>query len=524
MLSILGPTASPGIAEFNQMGTGLRTAQLIALQHTAGNRAVARLVSDRGAAPVQRAGGAGGAVAESPVKTVALQAVSNAPDVPPESVLAPEKVDEALAAGSQLGPELESAKGNPELAAEFQAQLQSEPDPGGPAPQTGAEVGALQSYLGTLPVGGGPAEPSPGPAPEGAPGPAHASNKDTNSGNTAKSVTSIGTTVSKIGASVSGAGVTMAHAGASIAAALGYVAAGIGAVLAVFDIRSAISSRSKAKELERVMADLKAANPHDSELIDAIGYAIAAKYSKTKTRAAKALTGLLGSGIAIGAIVAGVSLVALASNPVGWVIAAALAGTAALVGIGILAYKLCNKLSKWMSGDLGVQRRKTAMTLYDKTIAGDENAAKALAGLGLDPAKMRARAAEGETPAQKAKRVGGSGYKEVAAKASRHTGKVADSTSLVAGTEAAIAALKVKVLAERQKASRAVPAVAKSYENVAQKLETEIKAKEVVLAKQRAKLGERQKKLKQDDVAVAWKAETKSARNDIKLIERKLKK
>ncbi|HXU24615.1 MAG TPA: hypothetical protein VN697_11350, partial [Tepidiformaceae bacterium] len=389
---------------------------------------------------------------------------------------------------------------------------------------TGAEVGALQSYLGTLPVGGGPAEPSPGPAPEGAPGPAHASNKDTNSGNTAKSVTSIGTTVSKIGASVSGAGVTMAHAGASIAAALGYVAAGIGAVLAVFDIRSAISSRSKAKELERVMADLKAANPHDSELIDAIGYAIAAKYSKTKTRAAKALTGLLGSGIAIGAIVAGVSLVALASNPVGWVIAAALAGTAALVGIGILAYKLCNKLSKWMSGDLGVQRRKTAMTLYDKTIAGDENAAKALAGLGLDPAKMRARAAEGETPAQKAKRVGGSGYKEVAAKASRHTGKVADSTSLVAGTEAAIAALKVKVLAERQKASRAVPAVAKSYENVAQKLETEIKAKEVVLAKQRAKLGERQKKLKQDDVAVAWKAETKSARNDIKLIERKLKK
>src|SRR6185312_8769076 len=321
-----------------------------------------------------------------PVKTVALQAVSNAPDVPPEAVLAPEKVDEALAAGSQLGPELESAKGNPELAAEFQAQLQSEPDPGGPAPQTGAEVGALQSYLGTLPVGGGPAEPSPGPAPEGAPGPAHASNKDTNSGNTAKSVTSIGTTVSKIGASVSGAGVTMAHAGASIAAALG-------AVLAVFDIRSAISSRSKAKELERVMADLKAANPHDSELIDAIGYAIAAKYSKTKTRAAKALTGLLGSGIAIGAIVAGVSLVALASNPVGWVIAAALAGTAALVGIGILAYKLCNKLSKWMSGDLGVQRRKTAMTLYDKTLAGDENAAKALAGLGLDPAKMRARAA-----------------------------------------------------------------------------------------------------------------------------------
>ena len=45
-----------------------------------------------------------------------------------------------------------------------------------------------------------------------------------------------------------------------------------------------------------------------------------------------------------------------------------------------------------------------------------------------------------------------------------------------------------------------------------------------MLAKQRAKLGEREKKLKQDDVAVAWKAETKSARADIKLIERKLKK
>src|SRR6185437_16967577 len=83
MLSILGPTAFSGVAGSNQMGTGLRTAQLIALQHTAGNRAVARLVSDRGAASVQRAGGAGGAVAESPVKTVALQAVSNAPDVPP---------------------------------------------------------------------------------------------------------------------------------------------------------------------------------------------------------------------------------------------------------------------------------------------------------------------------------------------------------------------------------------------------------------------------------------------------------
>ena len=473
MLSILGPGTGLGM-EAPRIGTGLRNSQLIALQRTAGNRAVARLVSDRGAgATVQRAGGAGGAVAEPPEKTAALQAVANAPDVPAEAVLAPEKVDEALAAGSQLGPELESAKGNPELAAEFQSQLQSEPDGGGAGPQTGAEIAALESYLGTLPSGGGGGPESPGPAPEGPQqGPAHASNKDTNSGNTAKSVTSIGTTVSKIGASVSGAGVTMAHAGASIAAALGYVAAGIGAVLAVFDIRSAISSRSKAKELERVMAELKAANPHDSELIDAIGYAIAAKYSKTRTRAAKALTGLLGSGIAIGAIVAGVSLVALASNPVGWVIAAALAGTAALVGIGILAYKLCNKLSKWMSGDLGVQRRKTAMTLYDKTIAGDENAAKALAGLGLDPAKMRARAAEGETPAQKAKRVGGSGYKEVAAKASRHTGKVADSTSLVSGTEAAIAALKVKVLAERQKASRAVPAVAKSYENVAQKLES----------------------------------------------------
>ncbi|MGH2633161.1 MAG: hypothetical protein ACRDG3_07110, partial [Tepidiformaceae bacterium] len=301
-------------------------------------------------------------------------------------------------------------------------------------------------------------------------------------------------------------------------------AAGIGAVLAVFDIRSAISSRSKAKELERVMAELKAANPQDTELIDAIGYAIAAKYSKTKTRAAKALTGLLGSGIAIGAIVAGVSLVALASNPVGWVIAAALAGTAALVGIGILAYKLCNKLSKWMSGDLGLQRRKMAMSLYDKTIAGDDNAAKALTALGLEPAKMRARAAEGETPEQKAKRIAGSGYKAVAEKLKRHTGKVADSTSLVASTEGAIAALKAKVLVERQKAARAVPDVARSYENVAQKYEREIKAKEVLLAKQRAKLGERSTKLKQDNVAAAWKGETKSARNDIKLIERKLKK
>ena len=315
----------------------------------------------------------------------------------------------------------------------------------------------------------------------------------------------MGTAVSKIGASASQAGVTIAGAGASIASALGYVAAGLGAIVGIFDIKSAVSSGRKGSQLEAVMAELKKANPgcrahRRHHLRDR------AEVPKAKTRALKGVTGLLGSGIAIGAIAAGVSLVALASNPVGWVIAAVLAGTAAAIGIGIIAYKLGRKLWKWYHGDLGVKRRKIAMRLYDKCVAGDGPAGKALKALGLDPVKIMARAAEGETPAQEAARKKGSGYKDVMAQHARRLKKTQESTSLVGGTEAKIAGLQAKVVDAKAKAARATGGAAKSYLNMAAKFEAEITKLRVRLTEQRGKLAERQRKLKQDDVAVAWKS------------------
>jgi hypothetical protein len=482
---------------------------LLAMQRAAGNQAVSRMVAraiaSGGAPTIQRAGGA------STVTRDAVDAVKKAPDVPESAVPGPDTVQDALNAGNSVGAELDVAKGNPDIAQEFQEELAAEPDEdGGPKPQT--EIEQLAAYQASL-GGSAPAAPA-----------AHQSNASTNHGNKAKTATTIGTSVSKIGASASQAGVTMASAGASIAAALGYVAAGLGAIVGIFDIKSAISSGRKGSQLEAVMAELKKANPADSELIDAIQYAIEQKYSKSKTRALRATTGILGSGIAIGALAAGVSLVALASNPVGWVIAAVLAGTATAIGIGIIAYKLGRKLWKWYHGDLGLKRRKIAMRLYDKCVGGDGHAAAALKSIGMDPAKIRARAAEGETPAQEKARKGGSGYKDVMAQQARRLKKTQESSGLVAGTQAKIAALQAKIADAQMRAARASGGAALSYLHMAGKYEAEIKKLNGRLIEQRGKLAERQRKLKQDDVAIAWKSHTKSARNDVKLIERKLKK
>lgn len=484
---------------------------LLAMQRAAGNQAVSRMVAraiaSGGAPRIQRNPGA------ATVTRDAVDAVKKAPDVPESALPGPETVQDALNAGNSVGPELEAAKGNPDIAAEFQEELAAEPDEdSGPKPQT--EIEQLAAYQASL-SGAAPAAPAAAP---------HQSNASTNHGNKAKTTASIGTSVSKVGASASQAGVTMASAGASIAAALGYVSAGLGAIVGIFDIKSAISSGRKGSQLEAVMAELKKANPADAELIDAIQYAIEQKYSKAKTRALRATTGILGSGIAIGALAAGVSLVALASNPVGWVIAAVLAGTAAAIGIGIIAYKLGRKLWKWYHGDLGLKRRKIAMRLYDKCVAGDAHAAAALKSIGLDPAKIRARAAEGETSAQETARKSGSGYKDVMAQQARRAKKVQESSGLVGNTEAKIAALQAKIADAQMRAARASGGAAKSYLSMAAKYEAEIKKLNGRLIEQRGKLAERQRKLKQDDVAVAWKSHTKSARNDIKLIERKLKK
>lgn len=526
---------------------------LLEMQALVGNRAVARMISS-GAPPLPPRPGARGRVQrhvtggphshdDSASIAQAQQLIADAPIVQEEDVPDGDKVAPAVQAGQGLGEEVGGVQGKPAAAAIVHEELnQGEADGEAPSAES---VGALSDYASGLQ--GGPAAPaadeagadgdgeseageSEGDGDGAGPGPVgeRPKNRRTRHGNRTKAVatissavTSVGSSVAKVGMQIAGAASTGAQTAGTV---LGYVAAGLGAIAGMLDVRAAISSGRKARALETVMADLKAKNPGDARLIDAIQYAINQKYSKTKIRALKAITGLTSAGITIAALVVGVGLAALATNPVGWAIAAVIVGLCAVTGVSIMLYKLGRKLWKWFKGDLGVQRRKMALALYDRAIAGDALAVQALKELGLDPEKMRSRAAAGEGDAAKAKREAGSGFKAVAATKSRHEGKVAQSRAAVEASQAKIARLKEKIVAYEAAMARASGAAVANYVALIARLEAEVKAEEEQLKKHEEKLASREHKLGNDEVAADWKAHSKKAREDIAFIERKLKK
>ena len=470
--------------------------------------------------------------------------VAAAPDVPEEAL--PEDVPGAIQQGQALGEEVGGVSGKPAAAAAVQEELAQTPEASGGELGGQESIGALGSYAASLERGDDTPPPPPPdsdddippppPEPEGgeeaaAEAPAkRPANLRTRHGNRAKAVTGPGTTVANIGSSATKFGLQVAGAastGAKLAVTvLGYIAAGLSAIVSLFDLRAAISSGRKAKGLETVMAELKKANPGDAELINAVQYAIEQKYSKAKIRAVKAITGLTSAGITIGALAAGVSLAALATNPVGWGIAAVIVGVCALVGVGFMVYKLGRKLWKWWKGDLGVQRRSIAMRLYDKAMQGDASAAAAIKELGLDPVKMRARFAVPETEAQRKARLAGD-HKAVKERHERHTRKVGESTDLVAAKNARITELQTEMATWKAKEATALAdgnAIARNYGRRAGLAEAEIARLQVELKEAQDKLRERKHKLGSDSVQLAWKEHSKKQREDISFIERKLKK
>jgi hypothetical protein len=163
------------------------------------------------------------------------------------------------------------------------------------------------------------------------------------------------------------------------------------AIAAALDFRAASKSADIAHQLKQVSARAKA-DGGDPAVIDAIEYAIKQKETKKVRRYITAFAGLasLGGGIALtaGGALGAVALGALlASNPVGWGIALGLVGIGALVGIGMLCYKLFRRATK---KNPGKQREEMAARLYDAWVPrGDALARTAIQKLNLNPEEMR---------------------------------------------------------------------------------------------------------------------------------------
>ena len=227
---------------------------------------------------------------------------------------------------------------------------------------------------------------------------------------TAKTVGNVGKTVGGpvntfgVGgtATVMGLATEKGSALAATAGVMGQVAGVVGAVFALissfFDFKSAVSSRKKYKNIKAMVDEM--GEDVDPEMKKAVTYAMNQKYAKAYTRAVKAAAAFVSAGVGISltaaAIAAGVTVGALVvSGPVGWAVLGVAAGLAAVVGLGIMVYKIGKKLWKSSKGILGVERRRVAMLLYTKLRAGDPLATKAVSLLGLNVAAIQAAAEEG---------------------------------------------------------------------------------------------------------------------------------
>jgi hypothetical protein len=211
--------------------------------------------------------------------------------------------------------------------------------------------------------------------------------------NKAKRVTSVSSTVVRVGTAGVNAlkAVVPAMNVLVVAKVIPFINIFFSAIAAALDFRAASKSADIAHMLKQVAAKAKA-DGGDPAVIGAIEYAIKQKETKKVRRYITAFAGLasLGGGIALtaGGALGAVALGALlASNPVGWGIALGLVGIGAVVGIGMLCYKLFRRATK---KNPGKQREEMATRLYDAWIPrGDALARTAIQKLNLNPEEMR---------------------------------------------------------------------------------------------------------------------------------------
>jgi hypothetical protein len=96
-------------------------------------------------------------------------------------------------------------------------------------------------------------------------------------------------------------------------------------------------------------------------------------------------------------VAAGVGVVALASNPLGWGILTILAAIGILIGITVTVWKLVQYLRKKVRGTKGRKRHMMAVRLYQKgALGGDPAGQKAIKALGLNPEKLKQAGLQGQ--------------------------------------------------------------------------------------------------------------------------------
>jgi len=334
------------------------------------------------------------------------------PEIPSEEQ-AKRAIDEGTKLGSEMAP---LVKDNPAMAAFVQAEM---------APQAEKEAPPVeaQSEL-------------PGPAPVSEPGELleeQPPQRPVPSGKTSSGLGQVGdrggkrekggvalemgshveTTVSTVGEGLQIAG----QGSKSALSVLGHVFGAIGTffstISAFLDIKALISTGKKLGKLESVLNQARKSVQGDfptrkeQELLDAIQYAIDQKYSKLWIRATS-LVGTIAAtsaGIAIWAA-GGITAVALASNPVGWGIAAVILGFGITTGVLIALYKLGRAIYKWFTGTKGRIRAEMATKLFNHSVKERTHLANyardAIRSLGLDPSQMSREynIAEGRTKAR----------------------------------------------------------------------------------------------------------------------------
>jgi hypothetical protein len=158
------------------------------------------------------------------------------------------------------------------------------------------------------------------------------------------------------------------------------------ALKAAVDARALVSSYRVVKSLKEARRLAMLYTGGQSEVVEAVDYAIRQKYQKIIKRAIGTLTALaaLGAGLAI-----------LIANPVG---AGLAAGIIAAVGAGVTVYKLGRFIYKKVRDTQGKERARRAEQLFDALADPDprvSTAAKtAVWALKLDPGKVLAAGRE----------------------------------------------------------------------------------------------------------------------------------